>query len=62
MRQSQDQHSNGFLQNGFDYARQAWVKDGKYIRCGHPESTTCGCYGRDHAGESVICDVETMED
>jgi hypothetical protein len=42
---------NGFLWNGYDYTRQAWVKDGAYVRCGHPESIKCTCYGRDHAGE-----------
>ena len=35
----------------FDYVKQAWVIDGKYIRCGHPESMSCGCYGRIHEGE-----------
>jgi len=38
----------------FDYERQAWIKDGKYVRCGHPESMDCGCYGRLHEGEAVI--------
>lgn len=37
----------------FDYERQAWIKDGKYVRCGHPESMDCGCYGRLHEGEAV---------
>ncbi len=44
-------YQSGFLWNGYDYTRQAWVKDGVYVRCGHPESMKCGCYGRDHAGE-----------
>jgi hypothetical protein len=35
----------------FDYDRQAWVKDGRYVRCGHPENMDCGCFGRAHAGE-----------
>lgn len=35
----------------FDYENQAWVVNGRYIRCGHPESMACGCYGREHAGE-----------
>lgn len=38
---------------GFDYQHQAWVKDGLYIRCGHPESMPCGCYGRSHEGEGI---------
>lgn len=35
----------------FDYENQAWVIDGRYQRCGHPEAMDCGCYGRAHAGE-----------
>jgi hypothetical protein len=37
--------------NGFDYAKQAWYLNGVYIRCGHPESMQCDCYGRLHEGE-----------
>lgn len=40
-----------FLTNGYDYENQAWVEKGKYIRCGHPESMKCRCYGRLHEGE-----------
>jgi len=40
--------------NGYDYDRQAWYKDGVYVRCGHPDSMGCECYGKLHAGESVI--------
>lgn len=43
----------GRLINGFDYQRQAWVVNGIYVRCGHPDALACGCYGRDHAGEST---------
>jgi hypothetical protein len=35
----------------YDYKRQAWVKDGWYVRCGHPETMKCICYGRLHEGE-----------
>jgi hypothetical protein len=42
-------------------ANQAWVKDGKYIRCGHPEAMACGCYGREHAGSPVNLSIETMD-
>lgn len=52
-RQSNDQYEAGRLINGFDYKNQAWVKDGKYVRCGHPESMNCGCYGREHEGQST---------
>jgi hypothetical protein len=35
----------------YDYTNQAWVTNGVYKRCGHPESMNCGCYGRAHRGE-----------
>lgn len=35
----------------FDYEHQAWTVAGKYIRCGHPDSMQCQCYGKLHAGE-----------
>lgn len=39
----------------FDYERQAWVVDGCYVRCGHPEGMeTCICFGRLHEGEPEI--------
>lgn len=42
----------GRLLNGFDYQRQAWVKDGRFMDCGHvPKHTTC--YGARHAGEET---------
>jgi hypothetical protein len=40
----------------YDYINQAWVKDGRYIACGHPESMACGCYGRVHAGRGAEWD------
>ena len=51
MRTTKDEYRDGMLWNGFDYTRQAWVLDGKYVRCGHPESMVCGCYGRKYEGE-----------
>ena len=33
----------------FDYEKQVWVRDGRYVRCGH--LTPCRCYGRLHEGE-----------
>lgn len=48
---SGNSYLNGRLFNGYDYTRQTWVADGVYVRCGHPESTKCSCYGRQHAGE-----------
>jgi len=41
----------GRLINGYDYDKQTWVREGKYIRCGHPEDMDCKCYGKIHAGE-----------
>ena len=35
----------------YDYDNQAWSRDGKYVRCGHPESMDCKCYGKEHEGE-----------
>lgn len=52
MRMGDNEYRNGVLWNGFDYEHQAWVKDGYYVRCGHPESMACGCYGREHEGEA----------
>jgi len=45
--------SQGVLLHGFDYENQAWVKDGKYLNCGHPIAMLCGCFGRRHEGEPV---------
>ena len=42
---------DGRLLNGYDYDRQAWVVDGRYVRCGHPDP--CNCYGKTHEGESA---------
>ena len=37
--------------NGFDYANQAWIEDGRYMPCGHPKP--CECYGTKHELEVV---------
>ena len=42
------------LWNGYDYGRQVWILNGKYIRCGHPEDMKCNCYGKLHEGEASI--------
>ncbi len=40
--------------SGFDYEHQAWVKDGRYVACGHDGTEHhCNCYGRLHKGELV---------
>ena len=61
MRTSTNEYRNGILWNGFDYTRQAWVVDGKYVACGHVEPnpltgriTDCTCYGRLHDGEASL--------
>jgi len=53
MRTSSNELKNGRLMNGYDYENQAWVVDGKYVRCGHPENMKCGCCGREHEGEET---------
>lgn len=53
MRMSGDEYKNGRLINGFDYNNQAWVENGKYVRCGHPKKMNCRCYGRIHEGEET---------
>lgn len=54
MRTSQNEYDKtGRLMNGHDYENQAWVVAGKYVRCGHPESMDCGCYGREHEGKET---------
>lgn len=37
----------------YDYDNQAWIVNGKYQDCNHPESMDCGCYGKEHAGEKA---------
>jgi hypothetical protein len=54
MKYSNDEYKDGQLINSYDYTNQAWVLDGKYVDCGHPESTNCGCYGRIHEGEKYM--------
>lgn len=54
-RVSSDQYVNGRLMNGYDYDNQAWVKDGKYVACGHPEAMNCKCYGKIHEGQETVC-------
>ena len=50
-RQSTDQYHDNRLFNGYDYQNQAWVVNGVYQRCGHPDSMNCQCFGRSHEGE-----------
>jgi hypothetical protein len=48
MRQSVNTKSSGY-----DYENQAWYQNGVYVRCGHPESMSCACFGKLHEGERV---------
>lgn len=57
MRTSDNQYEHGILYKGYDYKNQAWVRDGKYIRCGHPG--VCSCYGKAHEGEK--CEVSEVD-
>lgn len=41
------------LQNGYDYDKQAWVENGRYVKCNHPESMNCACYGKVHENEET---------
>ncbi len=41
----------GRLYDGYDYDNQAWVQNGVYVRCGHPDAMGCRCYGKLHEGE-----------
>jgi hypothetical protein len=41
------------LWNGYDYDHQAWTQEGRYVRCGHPETMDCRCYGKEHEGEET---------
>jgi hypothetical protein len=35
----------------YDYDKQAWVENGRYLDCSHPAAMNCQCFGRLHAGE-----------
>ena len=49
MRTSNDEIAGGRLIDGYDYHHQAWVKNGRYVRCAHIDQ--CTCYGRLHQDE-----------
>ena len=58
MRESSDDidSATGRVLNGFDYQRQAWVVDGRYVACSHPGARDC--FGTQHAGERSRPDSE----
>jgi hypothetical protein len=37
----------------YDYKNQAWMKDGRYLDCSHPDAMDCQCYGRKYEGLTV---------
>jgi hypothetical protein len=39
--------------DGYDYDNQAWYKNGVYVRCGHPDSMGCDCFGKINEGMAV---------
>jgi hypothetical protein len=41
-------------ENGYDSDNQAWYQNGVYVRCGHPDSMACDCFGRINEGKAVI--------
>jgi hypothetical protein len=46
--------SSAKLSCSYDYKNQAWIADGRYVRCGHPDSMQCNCYGKLHEGEKAF--------
>ena len=48
------------METKYDYDNQAWIVDGKYQDCAHPNQD-CGCYGREHKGETVASPTDTTE-
>lgn len=45
----------------YDYERQAWIVDGRYVDCAHPAGMACNCYGRSHAGALALIDDAPAE-
>jgi hypothetical protein len=58
---------NATPQITYDYKNQAFIIDGVYQDCGHPQAGEptmlgdifegCSCYGREHAGEVALPEV-----
>ena len=62
-RESNDQYdTSGRLIQGYDYDNQAWVFEGRYETCGHPQDMMCDCYGRQHAGEKTKQPIKIFGD
>lgn len=41
----------------YDYENQAWVRNGRYVRCACSDIIDCQCYGKQHAGEPASRDT-----
>lgn len=52
------QRTAAIMANGYDYRNQAWVVDGKYVACAHPEWMKCNCFGTVHAGEALKANAD----
>lgn len=55
MRTSENVYGCGRLLDGYDYRNQAFVRDGIYVRCGHPETLNCQCFGKRKEGYQTGC-------
>jgi hypothetical protein len=44
--------------NQYDYTNQAWLVDGRYVACNHPEAMQCLCYGKLNAGKLAAQDAD----
>jgi len=53
MRTSENEMQAGVIKNGFSYEHQCWIKEFVVMRCGHPATMNCGCFGKKHQGEQV---------
>lgn len=42
------------METYYDYDKQAWVKNGRYVSCNHPKEMDCTCYGKVNAGKEAI--------
>ena len=48
--------SRDTLEQGFDYVVQVWYQNGRYVRCGHPESMRNCCNAIRLEGQVVAYD------
>lgn len=53
MRYSTNEEIGNIVKNGFDYKLHCWIKDFIIQRCGHPETMSCGCFGKEFEGQDI---------